>query len=98
MLPFCFVAPFGARISCWGRAQLGRGDHGVRDNEALPGLNYRFWCGPIIGFNVTHVWASYATCLFFEFGKLTPGEKYTDRRGQVQTFEPKGVWSITSMD
>jgi len=59
---------------------------------------YRFWRGPIIGLNVSHVWASFAPCIFLEFGELTSEGTYTDRQGQVQEFEPRGVWSITSMD
>src|SRR5580704_3868546 len=59
---------------------------------------YKFWHGPIIGLNVSHVWASYATCLFFDFGELTPAGTYTNRKGEVQELNPRGRWTITSMD
>jgi hypothetical protein len=59
---------------------------------------YQFWHGPVVGLKVSHVWSSYATCLFLEFGVLTRGETYTSLRGNVREFEPSGVWSITSMN
>jgi len=59
---------------------------------------YQSWRGPIVGFTVSHIWSSYATCLSLEFGPLTPGDWFTDRKGNVRQFEPKGVWSITSME
>ena len=59
---------------------------------------YRFWHGPVVGLTVSHVWSSYATCLFIEFGHLTPGATYTSRTGDVREFESKGLWSITSME
>jgi hypothetical protein len=59
---------------------------------------YRFWHGPVVGLTVSHVWSSYATCLFLEFGDLTLGEPYTNRRGEVRRPEPRGEWGITSME
>jgi hypothetical protein len=59
---------------------------------------YKFWHGPFVGLTVSHVWSSFSTCLFLEFGRLTPGNAYTDRRGQARGYQPKGEWSITSMD
>jgi hypothetical protein len=58
---------------------------------------YRFWHGPVVGLTVSHVWSSYAACLFLELGALTPGSTYTDLKGDVREFRPKGMWSITSM-
>jgi hypothetical protein len=51
---------------------------------------YRFWHGPVIGLAVSHVWSSFATCLFMEFGHLTPGGTYTNLKGDVRKFEPRG--------
>jgi len=51
---------------------------------------YRNWRGPIVGQRVTVAWSSYATCLFFEFGRLTPGDWYTDRKGSRRQFRPTG--------
>ncbi len=59
---------------------------------------YTPWHGPVIGLNVSHVWASYSTCLFLEFGELTPIEDMTDRNGKIHQFEPTGIWSMTSME
>jgi hypothetical protein len=50
-----------------------------------------------VGLTVGHIWSSYATCLFLQFGHLTPHGTYTDLRGNDREFQPKGVWSITSM-
>jgi hypothetical protein len=61
-------------------------------------LMYRFWHAPIVGLTVSHIWSSFATCLFMEFGHLTPGETYTDRSGEVRQRQPEGEWSITSME
>jgi hypothetical protein len=46
---------------------------------------------------VSHIWLSYATCLFIEFGHLTPGGTYSNLQGNVRECQPKGEWSITSM-
>jgi hypothetical protein len=59
---------------------------------------YRFWHGPVVGLTGTHVWSSYPTCLFLEFGFLTPGGTSTNLKGDVRELQPTGVWSITSMD
>jgi len=59
---------------------------------------YTFWHGPVIGQRVSHVWSSFATCIFLEFGSLTPGDTYTNRKGQVRQFQPAGEWSMTSME
>ena len=59
---------------------------------------FRFWRGFIVGQTVSHVWSSYAWCLFFEFGSLTPGENYVDRKGASRQFSPGGEWSLTTMD
>src|SRR5579871_2932956 len=59
---------------------------------------FRFWRGPIAGQTVSDVWSSRAWCLFFEFGRLTPGETYVDRKGVQRQFSPIGEWSMTSMD
>src|SRR5580698_4391521 len=59
---------------------------------------YIFWNGPIVGLTVSHLWSSYATCLFIEFGSLTPGDTYTDLKGKIRRLEPRGEWSITSMN
>jgi hypothetical protein len=59
---------------------------------------YRSWHGPIVGLNVSHVWSSYATCLFLEFECLTPGGTYMSLRGEMRQFEPSGTWSMTSME
>jgi|SRR5271170_3658026 len=58
---------------------------------------YRFWNGPIVGLSVSHIWSSYATCLFMEFGSLTPGGTYADLKGNIRAFEPRGEWFISSM-
>jgi hypothetical protein len=62
------------------------------------GERFRFWRGTIVGQTVSHVWSSYAWCLFFEFGPLTPGEYFVDRRGGQRQFQPEGEWSITTME
>jgi hypothetical protein len=59
---------------------------------------YRFWHGPIIGKKVGKAWSSFRWCLFLEFGTLTPGDFYVDRKGTQRQYRPKGEWSITSMD
>jgi hypothetical protein len=59
---------------------------------------HRFWQGPVVGLTVSHIWSSYATCLFIEFGSLTPGGTYSNLKGEIRQFEPKGEWSITSMN
>lgn len=59
---------------------------------------YRFWKGPVIGRVVSDAWSSYGGRLFFEFGRLTPGDFYLDRKGIRKQFSPSGEWSITSMD
>lgn len=58
---------------------------------------YRHWYGPLLGQTVSHVWFSYAWCLFFEFGQLAEGAWYTNLRGEPKQYEPSGEWSLTSM-
>lgn len=67
-------------------------------NIHLSILMYRFWFGPIVGLTVSHVWSSFASCIFIEFGRLTPGDAYTNRKGEVRRYQPNGEWSITSME
>jgi hypothetical protein len=38
------------------------------ENLAEQPIYYRFWRGPILGQSASHVWTSFAWCLFFEFG------------------------------
>jgi len=59
---------------------------------------FRFWRGPIVGQKVSHIWSSYAWCLFLEFGQLTRGEPYVNRKGQPRPAQWKGEWAITSME
>jgi hypothetical protein len=59
---------------------------------------YRHWHGPLVGQTVTHLWFSYPWCLFLEFGQLTDGEWFVDRKGERRRYQPKGEWSLTSMD
>jgi hypothetical protein len=61
-------------------------------------LIYRHWHGPLIGQAVTHLWFSYSSCLFLEFGKLTEGEWFVDRKGERRQYQPEGEWSMTSME
>lgn len=48
---------------------------------------YRHWYGPLLGQTVSHIWSSYARCLFIEFGKLTEGEWFVDRKGQRRQYQ-----------
>ena len=59
---------------------------------------FHFWHGPIVGQTVSHVWHSFAWCIFMEFGRLTPGEWHVDRKGVRRQYQPRGEWTITSMD
>lgn len=59
---------------------------------------YRFWHGPVVGLSVSHVWSSFAPCLFLDFGSLTPGGTFTDLKGNVRQHQPHGEWELTSMD
>ena len=61
-------------------------------------IMYRFWHGPIIGLTLSHLWSSFASCLFLEFGRLTPGDTYADRKGNIRQRQPDGEWSIASME
>ena len=54
---------------------------------------YRHWHGPVIGINVSHVWSSYASVVFLEFGKLSAREPLSKGRlGQ-----PRGEYGLSTM-
>ena len=59
---------------------------------------FHFWHGPVLGKTVSHVWHSFAWCIYIEFGRLTPGEWHVDRNGVRHQDQPDGEWTITSMD
>jgi hypothetical protein len=54
---------------------------------------WRCWEGPIVGRTVSHIWSSFAWCLFLEFGELTERIKPDGTPGNA-----KGEWTLTTMD
>ena len=54
---------------------------------------YRYWRGPLAGASVSHVWSSYASVVFLEFGQLSAGEPLP--RGTLG--QPRGEYCISTM-
>jgi hypothetical protein len=51
---------------------------------------YRYWRGPVVGENVAHVWYSYASVVFLEFGQLSVGKRLPNGR----TGNPRGDYGL----